>query len=118
MNGNVIRMPARSLKEQFSRSSEAWKEQSDPIFWFWAEGDWWDFPFFDLSASRYFCDKETVCLNWPLGTVIITGPKVLDFYAGFCAHRATSPKSDGKDILSVTIVLNPEHSRADSGNLS
>ncbi len=38
MNGNVIREPARSLKEQFSRSSEAWKEQSDPIFRFWAEG--------------------------------------------------------------------------------
>jgi hypothetical protein len=31
-------MTALSLKEQFSRSSEAWKEQSDPIFRFWAEG--------------------------------------------------------------------------------
>ena len=39
MNGSVIREPSRSLKEQFSRSSEAWKEQSDPIFRFWAEGD-------------------------------------------------------------------------------
>jgi hypothetical protein len=29
----------------------------------------------------------------------------------------TSIKSDGKDILSVTMVLNSEHSRADSGNL-
>ena len=29
MNGSVIREPPRSLKEQFSRSSEAWKEQSD-----------------------------------------------------------------------------------------
>ena len=75
MNGNVIRVPARSLKEQFSRSSEAWKEQSDPIFRFWAEGDWWGFPFFSLSASRYFGDKETLCLYWPLGTVAITGPK-------------------------------------------
>jgi hypothetical protein len=33
------RVPARSLKEQFSRSSEAWKEQSDPIFRFRAEGE-------------------------------------------------------------------------------
>ena len=39
MNGSVIREPSRSLKEQFSRNSEAWKEQSDPIFRFWAEGD-------------------------------------------------------------------------------
>jgi hypothetical protein len=30
MNGSVIREPSRSLKEQFSRSSEAWKEHSDP----------------------------------------------------------------------------------------
>ena len=45
MNSNVIRVPARSLKEQFSRSSKAWKEQSDPIFRFWEEGDWSGFPF-------------------------------------------------------------------------
>ena len=106
MNGNVIRVPARSLKEQFSRSSEAWKEQSDPIFRFWAEGDWWGFPFFSLTASRYFGDKETLCLYWPLGTVAITGPKVLDFYAGFCAHRATCLKADRKDITDVKLILN------------
>ena len=58
MNGSVIREPSRSLKEQFSRSSEAWKEQSDPIFRFWAEGDWWGFPFFSLSASRYFGENK------------------------------------------------------------
>ena len=78
MNGNVMRVPARSLKEQFSRGSEAWKEQSDPIFRFWAEGDWWGFPFFSLSASRYFGEKQTLCLYWPLATVVIAGPKVLD----------------------------------------
>jgi hypothetical protein len=50
MSDDVIRVPARSLKEQFSRSSGAWKEQSDPIFRFWAEGDWWGFPFFSLNA--------------------------------------------------------------------
>jgi hypothetical protein len=97
MNGSVIREPSRSLKEQFSRSSEAWKKQSDPIFRFWAEGDW-GFSFFSLSASRYFGEKETLCLYWPLATVVIAGPKVLNFYAVFCAHRATSLKCDGKDI--------------------
>ena len=66
------------------------------------------------EASRYFGEKETLCLYWPLATIVITGPKVLDFYAGFCAHRATSLECDGKDILSVTIVLNSDHSRADS----
>src|SRR5260370_33057008 len=96
MNDNLIRAPARSLKEQFSRSSAAWKEQSDPIFRFWAAGDSWGFPLFSLSASRYFGDKETLCLYWPLGTVVITGPKVLDFYGGFCAHRTTCLKADAK----------------------
>jgi hypothetical protein len=72
-----IRVPARLLKEKFSKGSEAWKEQSDPIFRFWTEGDWWGFPFLSLSASRYFGDRETVCLYWPLGTVVITGPKAL-----------------------------------------
>ena len=100
-----MRVPARSLKEQFSRGSEAWKEQSDPIFRFWAEGDWWGFQFFSLSASRHFGDKETLCLYWPLGTLVITGPKVLDFYAGFCARRATCLKADGKDITHLKLIL-------------
>jgi hypothetical protein len=62
MNGSVIREPSRTLKEQFSRSSQAWKEQSDPVFRFWARGDWWGFPFFSLSARRYFGENETLCL--------------------------------------------------------
>ena len=102
MNDNVIRAPARSLKEQFSRGSEAWQEQSDPIFRFWAEGDYWGFPFFSLSGSRYLGDKEALCLYWPLGIVAITGPKVLDFYA----HRATCLKADGKDITDLKLILN------------
>jgi hypothetical protein len=68
------------------------------VFRFWAEGDWWGFPFFSLNASRYFGDKETLCLYWPLGTVVITGPKVLDFYAGFCEHRATS-RQDARNLV-------------------
>jgi len=101
------------LKEQFSNGSEAWKEQSDPIFRFWTEGDWWGFPFFSLSASRYFGDPNMLCLYWPIGTVVITGPKVLDFYAGFCAHRVACLKADGKDITDLKLILsgdsNPEN---------
>ena len=78
--------------------------QSD--FRFWAQGDWCNLPFFILSASRYFGDKETLCLYWPLGTVVIAGSKVLDFYAVFCAHRATCLKADGKDITNVELILN------------
>jgi hypothetical protein len=67
MNGSVIREPSRSLKEQFSRSSEAWKEQSGSDLSVLGRGDWWGFPFFSLSASRYFGDKETLCLYCRLG---------------------------------------------------
>jgi len=108
MNDNVTRVSVRSLKEQFSRGSEAWREQSDPIFRFLAEGDWWGFPFFGLSASRYCGDKEMLSLCWPLGTLVITGPKVLDFYAGFCSQRATCLKADGQDITDVKLILNVE----------
>jgi hypothetical protein len=38
----------------------------------------------------------------------IAGPKVLDFYNDFCSQRATPLKADGKDILSVTMILNSE----------
>jgi hypothetical protein len=62
--------------------SSRWKEQSNPILRFWAEGVWWGFPFFSLSASRYFGEKQTLCLYWPLATVVIAGPKALDFYVG------------------------------------
>jgi hypothetical protein len=106
MSDNVTRVSVRSLKEQFSRGSEAWKEQSEPIFRFWAEGDWWGFPFYSLSASRYFGDKDTLCLYWPLGTIVVTGPKVMDFYAGFCANRATCLKADGKDITDLKLMPN------------
>ncbi len=71
------------------------------------------FPFFSLSASRYFGDKETLCLYWPLATVVIAGPKVLDFYAGFRAHRATCLKADGKDIKVLNLIIsgNPDDAR-------
>jgi hypothetical protein len=106
MSDNVARVSVRSLKEQFSRGSEAWKEQSEPIFRFWADGDWLGFPFYSLSAGRYFANKETLYLYWPLGTLIITGPKALDFYAGFCAHRATCLKADERDITDIKLILN------------
>jgi hypothetical protein len=63
------------------------------------------FPFFSLSASRYFGEKQTLCLYWPLATVVIAGPKVLDFYAVFCAHRATCLKADGNDIKVLNLIL-------------
>jgi len=39
-------------------------------------------------------------------TVVIAGPTVLDFYAGFCTHRVTCLKADGKDIRDLKLILN------------
>ena len=46
-------------------------------------------------------------------TVVIKGPKVLDFYAGFCAHRATCLKADGKDITDLHLILNGDSNAED-----
>jgi hypothetical protein len=45
--------------------------------------------------------------------LVITGPKVLDFYAGFCAHRATCLNADGKDITDLKLILNGAVERGD-----
>jgi hypothetical protein len=43
-----------------------------------------------------------------LGTIVVTGPKTLEFYEQFSNHRATLLRADGKDILSVKLHLNSE----------
>jgi hypothetical protein len=43
-----------------------------------------------------------------LGTIVVTGPKALEFYEQFSNHRATLIRPDGKDILSVRMHLNSE----------
>jgi hypothetical protein len=75
------------------------------------------FPFFSLSASRYFGEKQMLCLYWPLATVVIAGPKVLDFYAVFCAHRATCLKADGNDIKALNLILSGSSNGASETNL-
>ena len=47
-------------------------------------------------------------IDWPLGTIVIAGPKALEFYEQFSNHRATLIRADGKDILSVKMHLNSE----------
>ena len=47
-------------------------------------------------------------IDWALGTIMVVGPKALDFYDDFSNHCATLVKADGKDILSVTMHLRSE----------
>jgi hypothetical protein len=111
VNANNYQAPSPSLKELFSnaRRSNAWENQQAEIIRFWTDdGDSWGFLFHRLSAIHYSARCERLLIDGNLGTFVITGPKVLEFYDDFSSHRATSLKADGKDILSVKFVLNAE----------
>jgi hypothetical protein len=68
------------LREEFGAKSDCWQQKEEPIVRFWCDGgDCLGFPFFSLFFSSYQPDQQSVTLDWPLGTVVITGPKSLDF---------------------------------------
>jgi hypothetical protein len=109
LNANNRQAPSPSLRELYSvpRRSNAWDDQQAEIVRFWTDdGDSWGFLFHRLAAVHYNARSEHLLIDWDLGTLVIAGPKVLDFYDDFCNHRASLVKPDGKDILSVTMLLN------------
>jgi hypothetical protein len=58
------------------------------------------------SLTTLFATAHTL---FSLVTISITGgSKVLEFYEAFAKQRATLLRADGKDILSVRMVLNVE----------
>jgi hypothetical protein len=111
LNGNHQRQRVPALKELYSKSrrSNAWESEEADVVRFWTDdGDSWGFLFHYLTAIHYSARHKRLLITWTLGTLVVAGPKVLEFYDDFCNHRATSLKSDGKDILVVTMVLNAE----------
>jgi len=111
LNGNDQRRPAPSLRELYSkpRRSNAWESEQADVIRFWTDdGDSWGFLFHHLTAIHYSVRLDRLLMTWTLGTMVIAGPKVLEFYNDFCNHRARSLKADGIDILAVTIILNAE----------
>jgi hypothetical protein len=111
LNADDQGRPTPALKELYSkpRRSTAWESEQADVIRFWTDnGNSWGFLFHHLTAISYSARHERLLITWTLGTLLIAGPKVLEFYDDFCNHRATSLKADGKDILSVTIVLNAE----------
>jgi len=76
---------------------------------FWSDsGDCWGFLFHHVTGTCYSAKYQRLFIDWALGTIVVTGPKALEFYEQFANHRATLVKPDGKDILSVTMYLNSE----------
>ena len=111
MNGNNRQPRVPTLKDLYGakQSSLPWEEQQAEIVRFWTDsGDCWGFLFHLVSGTFYGARDQRLLIDWPLGTIVIAGPKALEFYEQFSNHRATLIRADGKDILSVKMHLNSE----------
>ena len=93
-----------SFTDRYStkRASQAWEEASSPIVRFRTDdGACWGFIFHHLEYARF--ERDTLLLEWSIGTIRIRGPKMDVFFDKFANHEATSISADGKDIESVAI---------------
>ena len=105
----------RLLQDLCGQKEQPWSEKTEPIIRFWESdsGECFGLPFFSLSAARFVPHSQPysqrLILYFPLATISVTGGlQVLEFYEAFVKQRATLLKADGKDILSVKMVLNAE----------
>ena len=108
-NSNQPRVP--SLKELYGskQTSFPWEERESEIVRFWTDsGDCWGFLFHHVSGILYSGRDERLLIDWALGTIVVTGPRTLEFYEQFSNHCATLIRADGKDILSVKMHLSSE----------
>src|SRR5271166_326116 len=111
MNANSPQSRVPTLKDLYGpkQSSLPWEEHQAEIVRFWTDsGDCWGFLFHHVSGILYSARDERLLIDWALGTIVVTGPRILEFYEQFSNHRATLIKADGKDILSVKMHLNSE----------
>src|SRR5271166_4484522 len=111
MNGNNAQPRVPTLKDLYGpkQSSLPWEEQQAEIVRFWTDsGDCWGFLFHHVSGTYYSAKEQRLLIDCGLGTIVVTGPKALEFYEQFSNHRATLIRADGKDILSVKMHLNSE----------
>jgi hypothetical protein len=108
-NSHQPRVP--TLKDLYgpNQSSFPWEEHQAEIVRFWTDsGDCWGFLFHHVSGTYYSAKEQRLLIDWPVGTIVVAGPKALEFYDQFSNHRATLIRADGKDILSVKTHLNSE----------
>ena len=103
---NTSLMSDNSFTDRYStkRASQAWEEASSPIVRFHTDdGACWGFIFHHLEYARF--ERDTLLLEWSIGTIRIRGPKAEIFFDKFANHQATSVAADGRDIESVTMRL-------------
>ena len=109
VNGNNGQTRVPTLKDLYGpkQSSLPWEEHQAEIVRFWTDsGDCWGFLFHHASGTYFSAKEQRLLIDWPLGTIVVTGPKTLEFYERFSNHRATLLRADGKDILSVRMHIN------------
>jgi hypothetical protein len=72
VNGSTVESEeSHRLQKQ---SSFPWEEQP---------GDCWGFLFHHVSGILYSARDERRLIDWTLGTIVVTGPKTLEFYEQF-----------------------------------
>jgi hypothetical protein len=99
---------AQPSKKMYGKPN-CWEKSSVPLVRFWTgDGTRWGFPFFNVIATRYVPGQERLLIYFGSGTIIIRGPKALEFFDDFSNHRATAIKANGEEIVSVEIDLNRE----------
>ena len=93
-------MRTLTLAEEADGTEATWKPGSrDLVFRVWVGNKGYGLPWSHLLLC--ILDDETLMLQFTVGTVIIRGPKVGEFYDAFCEDRATKVKADGRDIVEV-----------------
>jgi hypothetical protein len=111
MNGNNPQPRVPTLKDLYGpkQTSFPWEEHQAEIVRFWADsGDCWGFLFHHVTGTCYSAKEQRLLIDGPVGTIVVAGPKALEFYEQFSNHHATLIRADGKDILSVKMHLNSE----------
>jgi hypothetical protein len=66
------------------------------------------------SPSTTHVQRDTLLLEWSIGTIRIRGPKAEIFFDKFANHQATSIAADGRDIESVTMRLKTDEAAEDA----
>ena len=54
---------------------------------------------------HYHPQEQTLLIEFSPGTIVVIGPKALEFCDRFCSHKVSVLKADGKDILAVRMAL-------------
>jgi hypothetical protein len=54
-------------------------QEADVIRFWTDDGDCWGFLFHHLTATHYSARNQRLLIDWALGTLVVAGPKVLDF---------------------------------------